>query len=92
MALTQSPSMADDRVVLANRATPRQELQRDYPGSALSFASDSAMKRITAGLKVPPLTVPCRGFALRQSQFRTKTEYCFCVLTASPLLRALAGY
>jgi hypothetical protein len=43
--------MADDRVVLANRASPRQKFQRDYPGSALSFASGSAMKRITAGVK-----------------------------------------
>ena len=43
--------MADDRVVAANRTSPRQEVQRDHPGSMLSFASGSAIKRITAGVK-----------------------------------------
>jgi hypothetical protein len=43
--------MADDRVLLANRTPPRQEVQGDHPGSTLSFASDSAIKRITAGVK-----------------------------------------
>jgi hypothetical protein len=51
VALTESPSVADDRVVAANRTSPRQELQRDHPGSALSSASGSAIKRITAGVK-----------------------------------------
>jgi hypothetical protein len=44
-------SVADDRVVEAKRASPRQEVQRDYPGSMLSFASGSAIKIITAGVK-----------------------------------------
>jgi len=44
-------SMADDRVISANGTAPRQEVQRDYPGSMLSFASGSAIKRITAGVK-----------------------------------------
>ena len=92
VALTKSPPVADDGVVMANRTAPWQKFQRDYPGSALSFASGSAMNRITAGLiKGPPLTVPCRAFALRQSQFRTKKEYCFALLTASPSLTTLAG-
>src|SRR5215469_17856947 len=43
--------MADDRVAPANRASPRQTLQRNYPGSSLSFASGSAITRITAGVK-----------------------------------------
>jgi hypothetical protein len=43
--------MANDRVIPANRALPRQEVQRDHPGSMLSFASGSAIKRITAGVK-----------------------------------------
>jgi hypothetical protein len=51
MALTESPSVADDRVVTANGTAPRQELQRDHPGSVLSFTSGSAIKRITAGVK-----------------------------------------
>ena len=44
-------SMADDRVVPANRTLPRKEVQWDHPGSMLSFASGSAIKRITAGVK-----------------------------------------
>ena len=51
MALTESPSVADDRVVAADGTSPRQEVQRDHPGSMLSFASGSAIKRITAGVK-----------------------------------------
>jgi hypothetical protein len=46
-----TPSMTDDRVVLADRTSPRQEVQGDHPGSMLSFASGSAIKRITAGVK-----------------------------------------
>jgi hypothetical protein len=51
VGLTEPPSMADDRVLLANRTPPRQEVQGDHLGSTLSFASDSAIKRITAGVK-----------------------------------------
>ena len=51
VALTKSPAMADDRVAMANETTPGQKFQRDHPGSALSFASGSAIKRITAGVK-----------------------------------------
>jgi hypothetical protein len=39
-----------------------------------------------------PLTVPSdRAFTLRQSQFQTKKEHCFALLTASPSLTTLAG-
>jgi hypothetical protein len=51
VALTESPAVADDRVVTANGTTPRQQVQRDHPGSMLSFASGSAINRITAGVK-----------------------------------------
>jgi len=51
VGLAEPPSMADDRVGVANRTSPRQELQRDHPGSMLSFASGSAIKIITAGVK-----------------------------------------
>ena len=46
-----TPSMADDRVIPAQRTSPRQEAQGNHPGSMLSFASGSAIKRITAGVK-----------------------------------------
>jgi hypothetical protein len=51
VALAEPAAMADDGLVAANGASPRQEFQRDHPGSALSFASGSAIKRITAGVK-----------------------------------------
>ncbi len=51
VALTESSSVADDRVIVADRTSPRQEVQWDHPGSMLSFASGSAIKRITAGVK-----------------------------------------
>jgi hypothetical protein len=51
VSLTQSPSMADDRLIAANGTSPRQKFQRNHPGSLLSFTSGSAIKRITAGVK-----------------------------------------
>jgi len=52
VALTEPSSVANDRVVVADGTSPRQEVQWDYPGgSMLSFASGRAIKRITAGVK-----------------------------------------
>jgi hypothetical protein len=51
VALASPPSMANDRVVVTNWTTSRQAFQRNYPGSLLSSASGSAIKRITAGVK-----------------------------------------
>ena len=51
VALASAPSMANDCVVVTNWTTPRQALQRNHPGSMLSSASGSAIKRITAGVK-----------------------------------------
>jgi hypothetical protein len=51
VGLAGTLSVADDSVLAANRTSPRQEIQRDYPGSMLSFASGSAIKIITAGVK-----------------------------------------
>ena len=51
VALAEPPSVADDGVVTAHGALPRQAVQRDHPGSILSWASGSAIKRITAGVK-----------------------------------------
>ena len=51
VGLAESLSMADDREIPANGTAPRQKVQWDHPGSTLSFASGSAIKRITAGVK-----------------------------------------
>jgi hypothetical protein len=51
VGMAKPPSVAGDCVAAAQRTPPREELQRDHPGSALSFVADSAIKRITAGVK-----------------------------------------
>jgi hypothetical protein len=51
VGLAEPSSMANDRAVAANRTSSREEVQGDHPGSMLSFASGSAIKRITAGVK-----------------------------------------
>ena len=51
VGLPEPPAVASDRFFLAERAQPRQEIQRHYPGSLLSLVSGSAIKRITAGVK-----------------------------------------
>jgi hypothetical protein len=53
MSLLAPASVADDRVLVADRTSARQLRQADlsYPGSALSSVSGSAIKRITAGVK-----------------------------------------
>jgi hypothetical protein len=56
--------MADDRRALTYGTAARQQFQRNYPGSLLSFGSASAIKRIMAGVKAPPLTV-CANRSIR---------------------------
>src|SRR5512139_2207220 len=51
VALTESPPMTDDRILPTNWTSPRQAVQRNHPGSRLSFVSGSAINRITAGVK-----------------------------------------
>jgi hypothetical protein len=51
VGLAGTSSVADDRVVVANRTSPREEVQWDHPGSMLSFVSGSAINRITAGVR-----------------------------------------
>jgi hypothetical protein len=52
--LLATPSVAENRVAIAERAVARQLRQADlnsYPGSALSSVAGNAIKRITAGVK-----------------------------------------
>ncbi|MGH9628070.1 MAG: hypothetical protein ACRD7E_06985 [Bryobacteraceae bacterium] len=51
VGVAKPPSVADDCVAPAQRTPPREQRQRDHPGSALSFVAGSAIKRITAGVK-----------------------------------------
>jgi len=51
MTLPEPPAVSDDRVALAHRTLSREQTQRNHPGSELSSAAGSAIKRITAGVK-----------------------------------------
>jgi hypothetical protein len=64
VSMAKPSSVANDRIVPANGTSPRQEGQRDHPGSVLSSASGSAIKRITAGVKAAA-DRPCQSFDLR---------------------------
>jgi hypothetical protein len=77
MRLPKPASVTDNRVTSAKWAPPRQEVQRDHPGSGLAFGSGNAMKRITAGCWSLRGTNyrRARDFTLRQNQCRTKKEY-----------------
>jgi hypothetical protein len=92
--LAKSPTVANDRGVSAKRTSPWQAIQRNYPGSLLSFGSGSAINRTTSGLQPPPLTVSCQRFNLvaRPSLLRqSQKEYCFALVAASASLTTLAG-
>jgi hypothetical protein len=62
--ITEPSSVANDRVLPADGTSPRQEAQRNHPGSVLSSAYGSAIKRITAGVKAAA-DRPCQSFDLR---------------------------
>ena len=64
VCLTKSTSVTNDRGVSAKRTSPRQAIQRNYPGSLVSFGSGSAINRTTAGLEVPATHRPCQSFDL----------------------------
>jgi len=82
--------MTNNRVVPANWTSPRQEVQWNHPGSILSFASGSAIKK-DGWREGPPVIVLCqsfrsagRAFTLRLNQFRTKTRILLYVVGRQP--------
>jgi hypothetical protein len=79
--LLAAASVADDRVLAADRTSARQVRQADlsYPGSALSSVHGSAIKRINGWREGPPLVSPPSSirrlaFTLLYGQCRTKKE------------------
>ena len=64
VSMAEPSSVANDRVIPANGTSPWQEVQGDHPGSPLSSASGSAIKRITAGVKAAA-DRRCQSFDLR---------------------------
>jgi len=66
VALTPPPSVADDRVVSATRTAPRQQLQRNHPGSVprvgVVFRLRQCDKENHGWREGLPLTVPCESF------------------------------
>jgi hypothetical protein len=94
---TKPSSMTNDCAVSANRTSPRQPVQRDHPGSTLSFASASAIKRITAGVRpagdrtLPKFSICWPGLhppAKSVSNENKNTAFCCWPL---PSLRTLAA-
>ena len=89
VGVAEPPPVPDDGVVKADGTSPRQKFQRNHPGSMLSFACGSAIKRITAGVQARrdrsllKFDLLAEAFTLRQSQFQTKKEYCFLLGDAS---------
>jgi hypothetical protein len=88
MALAEPPSVTGDRILPADGTLPRQEGQRDHPGSMLSFVSGSAIKRITAGVKAAAdrrcqVSIWGLAFTLPVESVRTKKEYCFRIGSAA---------
>ena len=83
------PSMADDRVVPANWTLPRQEVQWDHSRVDVVFHFWQCDKENHGWREGLPLTVAAqfrsedRPSPSRQSQSRTKKEYCFPVPMAS---------
>jgi hypothetical protein len=97
VTLTQPPPVADDRVITANRTSPRQEVQRDHPGSALSSASGSAIKRITAGVKAAAdrrcqVSIWGSAFTLPVKSASNEKRILLSVARREPSLKTLAGY
>ena len=79
VSMAEPSSVANDRIIPAYGTSPRQQAQRDHPGSALSSASGSAIKRITAGVRAAAdrrcqVSIWGLAFTSRLNQFRTKKE------------------
>ena len=64
VALTESSSVADDRVVAADRTSPWQKGQRDHPGVDVAIRLWQCDKKNQGWREGPPLTVPCQSFDL----------------------------
>jgi hypothetical protein len=92
VCLLQPPSVADDRLVATEGAQGSRS-----PRCGLVFCFWQCDKKNHGWREGPPVTVSCQvsicwsGLHPPASQFRTKREYCFAVLEASPSLRTLAG-
>lgn len=93
--------MTDDCLVAAYRTPPWQQKQRDhgYPGSVLSSASGSAIKRIKAGVKAHSFSTPCQASIRvrgpspsgKVSFERKKKNIASCTSVARPRSNAHAG-
>ena len=97
VVLTQSPPVADDRVITANRASPREKVQRDHPESALPSASGSAIKRITAGVRAAAdrrcqVSIWAGLHPPGKVSLERKKNTAFRVSPRAPSFRTLAGY
>src|SRR5205809_7387394 len=83
--------MADDRGLLTQRSPTGHLLQADprHPGTGLSSAGASEIKRITAGVKAGPLVLPARigpATGLHPPDVFKVEEYCVLSISGHPPL------
>jgi hypothetical protein len=64
VGLTESPSVADDRIASADWTSPRQEIQGDHPGVDVVFRLWQCDKENHGWREGPPVTVLCQVFDL----------------------------
>jgi hypothetical protein len=88
--------MTDDRVVPANRASSRQEVQWDHPRVDIVFRFWQSDNENHDWREGPPRTlllssIGWLAFALPVRQCRTKKEYCFLTTSIRPQTARLAG-
>ena len=60
VGLAEPLSMADDRIVAANRTSPREEAQGDHPGVDVVFRLWQCDKENHGWREGPPLVLPAR--------------------------------
>jgi len=64
VGLAEAPSMADDRLALANGTLPRQKVQGNHPGVDVVFRLWQCDKENHGWCEGPPVTVLCQSFDL----------------------------
>jgi len=91
-------AVPNNRVPSTERKLARQQSQRNYPGSRLSFLSGSAIKRIKVGVKAlfadSSAKIRSANLSLHPpvKLASNEKEYRFALLVANPSLGALAGF
>ena len=98
VGLPEPPAVADDRVVAAERAQPRQQMQRHSPRLDVVFGLWQCDKKNHGWREGPPLTVAAkfrsagRAFTLPVKSVSNEKRILLSAARREPSLRTLAGY